>query len=131
MGLISSRQFRVISCSIFGSPSTIAREADAVLYTHAGPEVAVASTKAFLAQITACYLLGLYLARLRGNKFPDEVADYLENLGRMPERIQRLLDTQEEEVKALGAALCDQASFLFLGRHVGFPMTVLRRKSVV
>ena len=104
--------------------STIAREADAVLYTHAGPEVAVASTKAFLAQITACYLLGLYLARLRGNKFPDEVADYLENLGRMPERIQRLLDTQEEEVKALGAALCDQASFLFLGRHVGFPVAL-------
>lgn len=53
--------------------SSIARESDAVLYTHAGPEVAVASTKAFIAQITACYLLGLYLAQIRGHKYPDEV----------------------------------------------------------
>ena len=104
--------------------STIAREADAVLYTHAGPEVAVASTKAFLAQITACYLLGLYLAQLRGNKWPDEVADYLAQLGRMPARIQRLLDEQEKEVEELGARLADRASFLFLGRHVGFPVAL-------
>ncbi|WP_303323764.1 glutamine--fructose-6-phosphate transaminase (isomerizing) [Actinomyces radicidentis] len=104
--------------------STIAREADAVLYTHAGPEVAVASTKAFLAQITACYLLGLYLAQLRGNKWPDEVAEYLENLERMPEKIQHLLDTEEESVKALGAELADKDSFLFLGRHVGYPVAL-------
>ena len=104
--------------------STIAREADAVLYTHAGPEVAVASTKAFLAQITACYLLGLYLAQLRGNKWHDEVADYLAQLGRMPARIQRLLDEQEKEVEELGARLADRASFLFLGRHVGFPVAL-------
>src|SRR5450759_2320108 len=60
--------------------STIPRESDAVLYTHAGPEIAVASTKAFLAQITAAYLLGLYLAQLRGNKFPDEIAAILDEL---------------------------------------------------
>ena len=104
--------------------STIAREADAVLYTHAGPEVAVASTKAFLAQITACYLLGLYLAQLRGNKWHDEVADYLAQLERMPARIQRLLNEQEEDVQELGAMLADRASFLFLGRHVGFPVAL-------
>ncbi|ALC98579.1 glutamine amidotransferase [Actinomyces sp. oral taxon 414] len=104
--------------------STIAREADAVLYTHAGPEVAVASTKAFLAQITACYLLGLYLAQLRGNKWPDEVADYLDKLGRMPAKIQRLIDGQEQAVRALGAELSDRASFLFLGRHVGYPVAL-------
>ena len=104
--------------------STIAREADAVLYTHAGPEVAVASTKAFLAQITACYLLGLYLAQLRGNKWPDEVADYLDKLGRMPAKIQRLIDGQERAVRALGAELSDRASFLFLGRHVGYPVAL-------
>ena len=104
--------------------STIAREADAVLYTHAGPEVAVASTKAFLAQITACYLLGLYLAQLRGNKWPDEVADYLAQLGRMPAKIQRLLDEQETTVRELGADLSDRPSFLFLGRHVGFPVAL-------
>ena len=104
--------------------STIAREADAVLYTHAGPEVAVASTKAFLAQITACYLLGLYLAQLRGNKWPDEVADYLDKLGQMPAKIQRLIDGQERAVRALGAELSDRASFLFLGRHVGYPVAL-------
>ena len=104
--------------------STIAREADAVLYTHAGPEVAVASTKAFLAQITACYLLGLYLAQLRGNKWPDEVADYLDHLAQMPGKIQELLDSQEERVCALGAEMADQSSFLFLGRHVGYPVAL-------
>lgn len=104
--------------------STIAREADAVLYTHAGPEVAVASTKAFLAQITACYLLGLYLAQLRGNKWPDEVTDYLDNLAAMPDRIQHVLDSQEAKVRDLGAELADKSSFLFLGRHVGFPVAL-------
>ncbi|MCL3778723.1 glutamine--fructose-6-phosphate transaminase (isomerizing) [Actinomyces sp. 186855] len=104
--------------------STIAREADAVLYTHAGPEVAVASTKAFLAQITACYLLGLYLAQLRGNKWPDEVADYLAHLARMPEKIQDLLDGQEERVRALATELAGKTSFLFLGRHVGYPVAL-------
>ncbi len=104
--------------------STIAREADAVLYTHAGPEVAVASTKAFLAQITACYLLGLYLAQQRGNKWPDEVADYLDKLAQMPALIARLLKEQEARVKALGAELADRSSFLFLGRHVGYPVAL-------
>ena len=55
--------------------ASIPRESDAVLYTHAGPEVAVASTKAFTAQVTACYILGLYLAQVRGNKYADEIAD--------------------------------------------------------
>ena len=104
--------------------STIAREADAVLYTHAGPEVAVASTKAFLAQITACYLLGLYLAQLRGNKWPDEVAEYLDNLAAMPDRIQHVLDHEEARVRELGTELADKSSFLFLGRHVGFPVAL-------
>lgn len=104
--------------------STIAREADAVLYTHAGPEVAVASTKAFIAQITACYLLGLYLAEQRGNKWPDEVGEYLEHLAQVPRKIQQVLDEQEQRVKDLGAQLADQTSFLFLGRHVGFPVAL-------
>ena len=72
--------------------STIPRESDAVLYTHAGPEIAVASTKAFLAQITAAYLLGLYLAQLRGNKFADEVTEILDELRAMPDKIQQVLD---------------------------------------
>jgi len=103
--------------------STIAREADAVLYTHAGPEVAVASTKAFIAQITATYLLGLYLAQLRGNKYSDEVVTYLDELMRMPDRISEVLD-QESAIKELAAGMKDATSVLFLGRHVGYPVAL-------
>ncbi|QOR47146.1 glutamine--fructose-6-phosphate transaminase (isomerizing) [Trueperella pecoris] len=103
--------------------STIARESDAVLYTHAGPEVAVASTKAFTAQIAACYLLGLYLAELRGNKFSDEVATYLDELARMPARMAKVLE-QEAQMKKLAQSLGDATSVLFLGRHVGFPVAL-------
>lgn len=103
--------------------STIARESDAVLYTHAGPEIAVASTKAFTAQIAACYLLGLYLAELRGNKFADEVASYLDELAAMPARMEKVLE-QEAEIKKLVLELKDVTSVLFLGRHVGFPVAL-------
>ncbi|MFH5822111.1 glutamine--fructose-6-phosphate transaminase (isomerizing) [Georgenia sp. AZ-5] len=103
--------------------STIARESDAVLYTHAGPEVAVASTKAFLAQITATYLLGLYLSELRGNKYVDEVAGYLEELGKLPAKIQEILDRQQE-VRDVARAMKDVSSVLFLGRHVGYPVAL-------
>lgn len=103
--------------------STIARESDAVLYTHAGPEVAVASTKAFIAQIAACYLLGLYLAELRGNKYVDEVATYLEELSKMPGRIEEVLDA-EEAVRDLARSMEAVSSVLFLGRHVGYPVAL-------
>lgn len=112
----------VAICNTNGS--TIPREADAVLYTHAGPEIAVASTKAFLAQITAAYLLGLYLAQLRGNMFKDEVATMLTELEAMPAKIQRVLDEIEGDVKDLGQAMKDATSVLFLGRHVGFPVAM-------
>lgn len=103
--------------------STIARESDAVLYTHAGPEVAVASTKAFIAQIAAAYLLGLYLAELRGNKYVDEIAGYLDELGKMPERIEKVLE-QEEKVRELARQMADIESVIFLGRHVGYPVAL-------
>ena len=103
--------------------STIARESDAVLYTHAGPEVAVASTKAFIAQITACYLLGLYLAELRGNKYVDEIATYLDELGKMPDRIEEVLGL-ESDVRELARSMSDVTSVLFLGRHVGYPVAL-------
>ncbi|MCT1803699.1 glutamine--fructose-6-phosphate transaminase (isomerizing), partial [Kocuria carniphila] len=112
----------VAICNTNGS--TIPREADAVLYTHAGPEIAVASTKAFLAQITAAYLLGLYLAQLRGNKFKDEIATMLTELEAMPAKIQRVLDEIEGDVKDLAQAMKDASSVLFLGRHVGFPVAM-------
>lgn len=103
--------------------STIPREADAALYTHAGPEVAVASTKAFLAQITACYLLGLFLAQLRGNMFADEVRAVLRQLHQMPDAVQTVLD-RTEGVRELARELADSKSVLFLGRHVGFPVAL-------
>lgn len=103
--------------------STIARESDAVLYTHAGPEIAVASTKAFVAQITAAYLLGLYLAQIRGNKYRDEIAGYLEELNKMPARMEKVLQ-QEAEIRALARQLQQEDSVLFLGRHVGYPIAL-------
>ncbi|WP_152273693.1 glutamine--fructose-6-phosphate transaminase (isomerizing) [Arthrobacter koreensis] len=103
--------------------STIPREADAVLYTHAGPEIAVASTKAFLAQITATYLLGLYLAQIRGNKFQGEIKDILADLAKVPAKIQQVLDSAED-IKELGKLMADTSSVLFLGRHVGFPVAM-------
>ncbi|CAL8899085.1 glutamine--fructose-6-phosphate aminotransferase [isomerizing] [Kocuria varians] len=112
----------VAICNTNGS--TIPREADAVLYTHAGPEIAVASTKAFLAQITAAYLLGLYLAQLRGNKYKDEIASLLAELEAMPGKIQRVLDEVEPQVKELASSMKDAGSVLFLGRHVGYPVAM-------
>ena len=103
--------------------STIAREADAVLYTRAGPEIAVASTKAFLAQISAAYLLGIYLAELRGNKYPDEIAALLADLDAMPAKIQRVLDTSEP-LREFARSMVNERTVLFLGRHVGYPVAL-------
>ncbi|MBD3781046.1 MULTISPECIES: glutamine--fructose-6-phosphate transaminase (isomerizing) [unclassified Cellulomonas] len=108
-------------CNTHGS--TIPRESDAALYTHAGPEVAVASTKAFLAQITAAYLLGLYLAQLRGNKFADEIGEILEDLRAMPAKIQEVLD-RAGRVREIARWMADTSSVLFLGRHVGYPVAL-------
>ena len=104
--------------------ASIPRESDAVLYTHAGPEVAVASTKAFVAQITAAYVLGLYLAQLKGTVFRDEIAQTLDSLKDMPRKIQWVLDTQPSKVAAAARQLRDANSFLFLGRHVGYPVAL-------
>ena len=108
-------------CNTHGS--SIPRESDASLYTHAGPEIAVASTKAFLAQIAAVYLLGLYLAQLRGNMFADEVNATLEELRKIPDKIQKVIDN-EEQVKQLGRDMQEASSVLFLGRHVGYPVAL-------
>ncbi|MHC9639439.1 glutamine--fructose-6-phosphate transaminase (isomerizing) [Corynebacterium diphtheriae] len=104
--------------------SSIPRESDACLYTHAGPEIAVASTKAFLAQITATYLLGLYLAQLRGNMFADEANAVLGELRTIPDKVSAVLDGVEDQVKTLAQDMKDATSVLFLGRHVGFPVAL-------
>ncbi|OLR90590.1 glutamine--fructose-6-phosphate transaminase (isomerizing) [Actinokineospora bangkokensis] len=101
----------------------IPRESDAVLYTHAGPEIGVASTKAFLAQIAANYLVGLALAQARGTKYPDEVAREFHELAAMPEAVRTVLGTTAR-VQALGRELADAKAVLFLGRHVGYPVAL-------
>jgi glucosamine--fructose-6-phosphate aminotransferase (isomerizing) len=117
-----SQRARVLAiCNTNGS--TIPRESDAVIYTHAGPEIAVASTKGFLTQLVACYLLGLYLAQVRGMKYGDEIAAIVHELGRMPGHVQQMLD-RAEEVYALARELEDVRSVLFLGRHAGFPVAL-------
>jgi len=108
-------------CNTHGS--TIPRESDAVLYTHAGPEIAVASTKAFLAQITACYILGLYLAQLRGGTYADEAQAVMKDLKEMPAKIQTVLDGQGR-VREIARFMADTRSVLFLGRHVGYPVAL-------
>ena len=104
--------------------ASIPRESDAVLYTHAGPEVAVASTKAFVAQITAAYLLGLYLAQVKGAMFRDEIHQMLDSLKDMPRKIQWVLDTQPKTIQAAAERMVNANSFLFLGRHVGYPVAL-------
>jgi len=103
--------------------SSIAREADAVLYTRGGPEVAVASTKAVMTQITAMYLVGLYLAQVRGTRDPDEVRAHLQDLESIPDLLTELL-TRSEDVRAVAREIADATRVLFLGRHVGYPIAL-------
>ncbi|TFC43374.1 glutamine--fructose-6-phosphate transaminase (isomerizing) [Cryobacterium sp. TMT2-10] len=113
---------RAISiCNTQGA--TIPRESDAVIYTHAGPEVAVASTKAFVAQITALYLFALHLARVRGSLSEAEQAEQVAELQGIPEKIATTL-LQEPTVRELANWMSDTRAVLFLGRHVGFPIAL-------
>ncbi|MGH3872252.1 MAG: glutamine--fructose-6-phosphate transaminase (isomerizing) [Pseudonocardiaceae bacterium] len=101
----------------------IPRESDAVLYTHAGPEIGVAATKTFLAQIVANFLVGLALAQARGTKYSDEVAREFAELEAMPAAVAQVLSTIDQ-VRTLGRELASSKVVLFLGRHVGFPVAL-------
>lgn len=101
----------------------IPRESDAVVYTRTGPEIGVASTKAFLAQITANYLVGLALAQARGTKYPDEVAREFGELEAMPKLVERVLETAPQ-VREIARRFAHQSTVLFLGRHVGYPVAL-------
>lgn len=101
----------------------IPRESDAVLYTHAGPEIGVAATKSFLAQIAANYIVGLALAQARGTKYPDEVTREYAELETIPAKIQEVVDKGDQYLdiaRELGAI----PTMLFLGRHVGYPVAL-------
>ena len=103
--------------------SQIPRESDAVLYTHAGPEIGVASTKAFLAQVAANYLVGLALAQARGTKYADEIAEIYYALEAIPEKIEKTLGLRQQ-ILQLSEELGPVKTMLFLGRHVGFPVAL-------
>jgi glucosamine--fructose-6-phosphate aminotransferase (isomerizing) len=118
----SERGAKTISiCNTQGA--TIPRESDAVVYTHAGPEVAVASTKAFVAQITALYLIGLHIARVRGT-VPDALLQHsAQELIDLPAKLAEVL-TVGEEIRTLAKWMSDSQAVLFLGRNVGFPIAL-------
>jgi glucosamine--fructose-6-phosphate aminotransferase (isomerizing) len=103
--------------------STIPRESDAVLYTRAGLETAVASTKAFLTQLVACYLVALYLGQVRGTQWGDEVAANVAALSDLPGKVDQVLETMQP-VRDLAKQFADATSVLFLGRHVGYPVAL-------
>ena len=113
---------RVLSiCNTNGS--TIPRESDGVIYTHAGPEIGVASTKGFLTQLVACYLLALYLAQVKGTRYGDEISQVMDQLDQMPDHIQTVLD-KAEQVYGLARDHVGSRSVLFLGRHAGYPVAL-------
>ncbi len=103
--------------------STISRESDAALYTRGGPEVAVASTKAVMTQMTAMYLVGLYLAQVRGTRDLDEIRAHLGDLEQIPALVEEVL-SRMGQVRELAQSLATEERVLFLGRHVGYPMAL-------
>ncbi len=103
--------------------STIPRESDAVIYTHAGPEIGVASTKGFLTQLIACYLLALYIAQVKGTRYGDEIEQIMGQLEEMPTHIETVLSAATE-VYELAHEHLQARSVLFLGRHAGYPVAL-------
>jgi glucosamine--fructose-6-phosphate aminotransferase (isomerizing) len=103
--------------------ASIPRDSDAVLYTRAGPEVCVAATKTFATQLAAMYLVGLYLAQVRGTMFVDEVAAVVRELGGVPAKIQLCLE-RSEQVRKVAETYAEARDWLFLGRHVGYPIAL-------
>ena len=103
--------------------STIPRESDAVIYTHAGPEIAVASTKAFLTQVVATYLIGLYLGQAVGTLTERQIEALYNEMLELPAKIEQILETVEP-LRELTRSFADSSSVLFLGRHVGYPVAL-------
>src|SRR6266550_2418414 len=100
--------------------SSLAREADGVFYTHAGPEIGVAASKTFSTQMVAQELVALYLAQVRAAKFPEEISEVLADLDELPSAVTRAI-ALEEQVAKIAAAIEDASDVLFIGRHTGYP----------
>jgi glucosamine--fructose-6-phosphate aminotransferase (isomerizing) len=108
-------------CNVVGS--MITREASGTIYTHAGPEIGVASTKAFTGQLTALYLFALYLAQVRGTLTPEQARAAVEELTRIPGKLEHLL-TRDEECEDLAKLYVRAQDFLFLGRGIHYPIAL-------
>ncbi|MGE5281432.1 MAG: glutamine--fructose-6-phosphate transaminase (isomerizing) [Chloroflexota bacterium] len=106
--------------NVMGSQAT--RDADTVLYTRAGPEVSVAATKTFVAQVAAMYLLGLRLAQLRGTLPAAELAELIAEMKSLPSKIETTLAACEESMRDVAASRSERQFFLYLGRHIGLPV---------
>ncbi|HEX2422209.1 MAG TPA: glutamine--fructose-6-phosphate transaminase (isomerizing) [Actinomycetota bacterium] len=100
--------------------SSLAREADGVFYTHAGPEIGVAASKTFSTQMVAQELVALYLAQVRAAKFPEEISEVLADLDELPAKVARAI-ASEDRVRAVAERLADARDVLFIGRHTGYP----------
>jgi len=117
-----SQRAKVLAiCNTNGS--SIPRESDAVIYTHAGPEIGVASTKGFLTQLVACYLLALYVAQTKGTRYGDEISQIMEQLDGIPDQISEVL-AGAPAVYELAREHVGSRSVLFLGRHAGYPVAL-------
>ncbi|TMM22294.1 MAG: glutamine--fructose-6-phosphate transaminase (isomerizing) [Actinobacteria bacterium] len=100
--------------------SSLAREADGVFYTHAGPEIGVAASKTFATQMVAQELVALYLAQVRAAKFPEEIGEVLADLDELPAKVARAI-ASEDRVRAVAERLAGARDVLFIGRHTGYP----------
>ena len=108
-------------CNVIGAAAT--RMADGTIYTNAGPEIGVASTKAFTTQLTAFYLLSLYVRQLRGD-YKDDIRYAMHELSTIPHKIEHLLKTQEKKIQQLANRYHNSQDFLFLGRGVHYPIAL-------
>jgi glucosamine--fructose-6-phosphate aminotransferase (isomerizing) len=108
-------------CNVVGS--MITREAAGTIYTHAGPEIGVASTKAFTAQLTALYLFALYLAETRGTMSETRARQAVQDLTHLPGKLETLL-TRDEQVEELAKLYVRSQDFLFLGRGIHYPIAL-------
>lgn len=100
--------------------SSLTREADAVMYTHAGPEIGVAATKTFATQMVALHLVALYLSQVRGAMFPEEIAAVVARMQELPDAVTRTLDL-DEAIAAIAQEIHGSSDVLFIGRHTGYP----------
>lgn len=108
-------------CNVQGAMMT--READGTIYTHAGPEIGVASTKAFTSQIVAAYLLAMYLAQVRGTLSEEKLKWHAQHLSELPVKIEKLLNS-ETDYEELSRAFVLSTDFLYLGRGINFPIAL-------